>query len=237
MTNFTARIRTHYSDIDGLVLDCRPSGLADDGSLWINQSPPARSSDRGSHQGADGAASLFDPTKTWRTNQLVGKVAYNLTDGSAGIVTGNTEHEVVAALAGGTDDDWDVSDSYVITTPRFGNPYQDIEANRPVVSTVGGVKQAAFTRASSHFLKIPLERAFLEGYWTLAFDYFQGADTANLQTVIGFDVLEVFRRDAAGDYGFRYDVMSGTGSGDMADGTWMLAHLEATSAKLYRNGV
>ncbi len=236
MTNFTAKIRTQYSDIDGLALDCRPSGLADDGSLWINRAPPARSVDRGSHQGADGSASLFDTTKAWRADQLVGKIAYNLTDGSAGLVTGNTEHEVVATLADGTDNDWDAGDDYAITTPRFGNPYQDIEANRPVVTTVSGVKQAAFTRASSHYLKIPLAHSFLDGHWTAAFDYFQGVDTANLQTVLGFDNIEIFRRDAAGDYGFRYSGMSGTGSGDMPDGTWMLAHFDDTSADLFQNG-
>ncbi|MCP4674326.1 MAG: LamG domain-containing protein [Deltaproteobacteria bacterium] len=236
MVSFTTKIRTHYSDIDGLVLDCRPSSLADDGSLWINRAPPARSVDRGTHDGADGSASLLDSTKAWRDGQLVGKIAYNLTDGSAGLVTGNTEHEVIATLVGGLDNDWGSGDDYVISTPRFGNPYQDVETNRPIVTTVGGVKQAAFTRINSHYLEIPLERGFLAEDWTVAFDYRQGADTANLQTILGFDNLEIFRRDAAGDYGFRYGTTPQAGSGDLTDGTWTLAQLTSSSATMYQDG-
>ncbi len=122
-------------------------------------------------------------------------------------------------------------------SPRFGDPYQDDPARQPVISTVGGYKQAQFTRVNSHFFKLPLEESFPVSAWTVAFEYFQGSDNSNLQTVLGFDVLEVFRRDATGVCGFRYDVMSAAGAGDLQDGTWMLAHLDATGADLHQNGM
>lgn len=237
MPNFDAKIRLDYKDIDGLVLDCRHSGLADNGSLWVNQAPSARSLDVGSHRGSSGVANLFDSTKSWRVNQLVGKVAYNLTDGSAGLVVSNTEHEVVTSLSGGTDNDWDTDDEYAITTPRFGNPYQNVVANRPVVSTVGGYKRATFTLASSHFFKIPLTYGFPSGDWTVAVDYIKGAASSNNQTVLGFSNLELIRRNSGGNKGYRHNAVEQTDPGDMDDGAWLLAYHSASAADLYKNGV
>lgn len=70
--------------------------------------------DVGSHDGANNASVLTDSTQTWVTNELVGNVVYNKTDGSYATITANTATTVTATLAGGTDNDWDTSDEYVI---------------------------------------------------------------------------------------------------------------------------
>jgi hypothetical protein len=71
----------------------------------------------GDHTGSNGASTLTDSTKSWDTDELVGKEIFNVTDGSHGTITGNTADTVTATLAGGTDDDWDTDDEYVIA-PR-----------------------------------------------------------------------------------------------------------------------
>lgn len=239
MPNFEARVRTNYTDIDGLVLDCRHADLADDGSLWVNRAPPARALFRGSHDGADNALNLFDSGLSLRANQLVGMVAYNITDGSMGFVTSNSDHEVVASLSGGTDNNWDAGDLYVITTPRFGNPYQDEAARRPVVSTVGGFKQAVFTRTNQSRFKIPLAYSFPASCWTIAFEYFKGANNDNQQVLLGFPytTLGIYRRSSGGTRGYWYTSGGSYNGTDLPDGTWLFGCHSDTTFYVYQNGV
>jgi hypothetical protein len=68
----------------------------------------------GTHTGALNQATLTDSTKSWVVNELVGKWIYNITDGSKVIITANTATTVTGVLAGGTDNDWDTDDAYVI---------------------------------------------------------------------------------------------------------------------------
>jgi hypothetical protein len=68
----------------------------------------------GGHTGANGAAVLTDSNKAWVVDALIGKRVYNVTDGSAGTITDNTADTVTASLGGGTDDDWDTGDRYLI---------------------------------------------------------------------------------------------------------------------------
>ncbi len=72
---------------------------------------------RGAHDGLDNVASLTDTSQAWTINELVGKALFNLTDGSKTIVTSNTADTAVGVLAGGTDNDWDIADEYVIVNP------------------------------------------------------------------------------------------------------------------------
>lgn len=69
----------------------------------------------GAHDGAANAAILTDSGEAWVVSQLVGKTINNTTDGSSGVITANNATTVTATLAGGTDNDWDVSDAYTIT--------------------------------------------------------------------------------------------------------------------------
>lgn len=70
----------------------------------------------GTHTGAADASVLTDSGATWTVDELVGKVIKNTTDGSWGLVTENTSNTVTAVLAGGTEDDWDNGDAYLIGT-------------------------------------------------------------------------------------------------------------------------
>lgn len=69
----------------------------------------------GDHTGSDDASVLTDSSKDFDTNELVGKVVYNKTDANSyGTISANTATTVTATLAGGTDNDWDTDDEYII---------------------------------------------------------------------------------------------------------------------------
>ena len=74
-----------------------------------------KASKSGTHDGANNASVLTDSTASWTTNAFIGAKLTNTTDGSNGIITANTATTITATLAGGTDNDWDTSDAYVIT--------------------------------------------------------------------------------------------------------------------------
>lgn len=69
---------------------------------------------KGLHDGSSGAAALSDSTASWTTNAFIGHTAKNISDGSEGSVTANTATTVTATLAGGSENDWDATDRYVI---------------------------------------------------------------------------------------------------------------------------
>ena len=78
----------------------------------------------GAHDGAANADTLTDSGEAWITDQLVGRTVNNTTDSSSGIITANDGTTITAVLSGGTDDDWDIGDTYTIT-PVGSN--QDVE--------------------------------------------------------------------------------------------------------------
>ena len=75
----------------------------------------------GTHTGGNGEATvLTDATKALTINALAGLQVFNTTDGSSGVILSNTVNTVtVAALAGGTDNDWDTNDKYEINKSRM----------------------------------------------------------------------------------------------------------------------
>jgi len=68
--------------------------------------------DSGSHDGANDVAVLTDSTQAWTVNEWAGGVVTNNTDGSSATIISNTATTIVATLTGGTEDDWDTSDTY-----------------------------------------------------------------------------------------------------------------------------
>lgn len=69
----------------------------------------------GAHTGANNSATLIDATARW-PQSLIGAALYNITDGSSTTITavsgdGTT---ITGVLAGGTDNDWDTGDVYMI---------------------------------------------------------------------------------------------------------------------------
>ena len=72
----------------------------------------------GQHTGANNAAALTDAGSRW-VQSLVGWTIYNITDGSSATITAQTETTITATLAGGTDNDWDTNDVYLIRPPSY----------------------------------------------------------------------------------------------------------------------
>lgn len=71
----------------------------------------------GTHKGAADASVLSDPGADFRScgvDPNVGQLVLNDTDGSEGAVTAVTEDTVTCTLSGGTDNDWDNGDTYII---------------------------------------------------------------------------------------------------------------------------
>lgn len=77
----------------------------------------AKLSSSGTHDGSANAATLTDSGESWQTNQFIGGIIINQTDGSSGVITANTATTITATLSGGTDNDWDVGDTYKIILP------------------------------------------------------------------------------------------------------------------------
>ena len=83
-------------------------------------------SEGGTHTGAADASVLTDSTKSWTTDEWVGYFIYNTTDGSFGLITANTATTITATLQGGTEDDWDNTDAYLIAKGLNSDPVSGI---------------------------------------------------------------------------------------------------------------
>lgn len=82
---------------------------------WKVFQPIIYSLGTGSHTGANDQAVLTNSTASWTTNAFVGATVVNITDNySYGTITGNTDTTITATLAGGTGNEWDTGDSYMI---------------------------------------------------------------------------------------------------------------------------
>ena len=61
---------------------------------------------------------LTNTLANFEDNRYIGYVVFNITDVSSGTVTDSNQTTVtVSALTGGTDDDWDVGDAYMLQRP------------------------------------------------------------------------------------------------------------------------
>ena len=87
-----------------------------DGTLAVQQANNRAKTFSGTHTAAGNNATVMtDSAAAFTVDALIGWKIYNITDGSYGIVTDNDGTTVtVAELVGGTDNDWDTSDQYVI---------------------------------------------------------------------------------------------------------------------------
>jgi len=74
----------------------------------------------GIHTGGDDEATVMtDSTAAFTIDALIGATIYNVTDGSSAIITDNdTTSVTVAALLGGTGNDWDTGEKYEINNSK-----------------------------------------------------------------------------------------------------------------------
>ncbi len=73
----------------------------------------------GQHTGGDDAASMTCAGAFFPASLVTGKI-YNITDGSSGTITavsGTNQDTIVATLSGGTDNNWDTGDEFMIVPP------------------------------------------------------------------------------------------------------------------------
>ncbi len=111
---------------------------------------------------------------------------------------------------------------------KFGNPFQDVAANQPILNTTGA-SRVEFNRASSHYLKIPVQGDPVPAdseRFALAFKFTQGADVSNNQVIFGDDgatrQLRLRRREGAGDSEIVHGPGGGvTVAGDLPNGTYL----------------
>lgn len=103
------------------AVDVTVTTVEDDGGIVgsANAFLKARPDARGTHTGADNASVLTDSSKSFTTNEFVGNTIRNVTDGSSATITANTATTVTGTLSGGTDNDYDAGDEYIITSGPF----------------------------------------------------------------------------------------------------------------------
>jgi hypothetical protein len=76
----------------------------------------------GTHTAAMNLTVMTDAAAHFVANELIGLTIQNVTDGSSGVITGNTETTVtVAALLGGTTNRWNLGDVYSIPGADYDN--------------------------------------------------------------------------------------------------------------------
>lgn len=117
---------------------------------------------RGKHTGSDNQATVMTDYGDARQNvsfafldEVVGKTIYNLTDGCKGVITSVTNNTITcsAGLSGGSGDDWDEDDEYVVGDRALNvliagvappgaslpphNGYDTINDNRKLVTAAG----------------------------------------------------------------------------------------------------
>ena len=109
----------------------------------------------GTHSGADDAAVLTDAEAHFVVNELVGLTIKNLTDGSSGLITANTGTTVTATLVGGTDNDWDKGDAYIIEGAGYDT--EDWDSFIPAFSAGSSIRQTEHYDVDPVYLKVLVE--------------------------------------------------------------------------------
>ena len=99
------------------------NGLFADGNIGRNvrSKVTGDTSLTGAHDGSANASVLTDSGESWVVNSLTGRIIRNTTDGSEAEIISNTATTITATLAGGTDNDWDVSDAYTVLAISLGS--------------------------------------------------------------------------------------------------------------------
>ncbi|MFA5385930.1 MAG: LamG domain-containing protein, partial [Eubacteriales bacterium] len=101
--------------IEGLTIYRRPLF---DGTYGIdvgNGDEIQKINNGGSHTDSDNASTLHDSTRFWVADELIGGTVVNQTDGSSGTITDNNITTITATLSGGSENDWDTGDLYIVT--------------------------------------------------------------------------------------------------------------------------
>lgn len=107
--------------------------LADD---WWNKSTPTATP---THDGSNGASVLSDSGEAFTVDEYIGYTVYNTTDGSQALITDNDGTTITGSLYGGTDNDWDTGDAYVLGVPLNGDAAAGISHRFMIKTRSAGV--------------------------------------------------------------------------------------------------
>jgi len=110
----------------------------------------------GTHTAAAHATIMTDANAHFIVNELVGLTIENVTDGSSGVITANTETTVtVAALAGGTLNQWSTNDVYSIDGADYDT--EDWDMWDPAFAAGGVLRETKHYDTDPMFLKVLVE--------------------------------------------------------------------------------
>ncbi|GAI74926.1 unnamed protein product, partial [marine sediment metagenome] len=109
----------------------------------------------GTHTGADGALALTDAEAHFVADELIGLAIKNLTDGSSGAITDNTATGVTAVLVGGTNNDWDSGDAYVIEGAGYDT--EDWDSFTPAFAAGSSIRQTKHYDVDPVYIKVLVE--------------------------------------------------------------------------------
>jgi len=99
-----------FTNVSSVIVGDIGDSLGAEGERFFSPIPES-----GAHDGANDAAVLADSGESWIINQWVGFHLTNTTDGSSTTVTENDANTATGVLSGGTDNDWDTGDLYVMS--------------------------------------------------------------------------------------------------------------------------
>lgn len=110
----------------------------------------------GVHTAVPSATIMTDANAHFIVNELVGLTIENVTDGSSGVITANTETTVsVAALAGGTTNQWDTHDVYSIDGADYDT--EDWDVWNPAFAADGVLRETNHYDTGPMYVKVLVE--------------------------------------------------------------------------------
>ena len=110
----------------------------------------------GTHTVVAHATIMTDDAAHFVAGELVGLTIENVTDGSSGVVTANTETTVtVAALAGGTTDQWNLNDVYSIDGADYDT--EDWDSWSAAFAAGAVLRQTKHYDVSPRYIKVLVE--------------------------------------------------------------------------------
>lgn len=111
----------------------------------------------GTHPGVISLLVMTDLTAHFIVNELIGLTIVNVTDGSSGVVTANTETTVTCAagLVGGVTNQWNPGDAYSIAGADFDTEDWDVWTPAFVANTV--LRQTKVYETDPLFVKVLIE--------------------------------------------------------------------------------
>ena len=84
------------------------------GTINANTKVVSIGNSEGVHDGDNNAALMTDSGESLTVDAYIGMTVYNITDGSSCTITDNAATTITCTLSGGTDDDWDTNDVWMV---------------------------------------------------------------------------------------------------------------------------